>query len=83
MIGIDGKITAQQQTVEEKFNYCCVSVADSTNNNNNNNNNTINSNSAGLNKINRLVYLYSVFKHSFPDIKMKNATNYEIKQIIE
>jgi len=77
MIGIDGKITAQQQTAAEKINYYCVSVAGSIITNIN----TTNSNSAGLNKINRLVYLYSVFKEYFPNIKMKNATTYE--KIIE
>jgi len=77
MIDIDGKITAQQQTAAEKFNYYSVSVAHSIITNNN----TINSNGAGLNKINRLVYLYSVFKEYFPNIKMKNATTYE--KIIE
>jgi len=77
MIIIDGKITAQQLTAAEKFNYCCVSVAGSIINNNN----TINNNNGDWNKINRLVYLYSVSKQYFPNIKMKNATIYE--KIIE
>jgi hypothetical protein len=75
MIDIDGKITTHQQNTAEKFNNYYVSVADNIINNN-----PINNNNGDLNKMNSLNYLYSVFKQSFTNIKMKNTTTYEIKK---
>ena len=76
MIDVDGKTTTHQQTIAEKFNNYYVSVADNITYNNH-----INNNNGDLNKINPLDYLYSVFKQSFPNIKMKNTTTYEIKKL--
>jgi hypothetical protein len=50
-----------------------VSVADNITNNS-----PINNTNGDLNQINPLNYLYSVFKQSFTNIKIKNTTTYEI-----
>jgi len=68
MMEIDGKITTCHQTIAEKLNNCCVSVADFIKNN------PINSTNGDLNKINPLNYLYSAFKQSFTNINIKNTT---------
>ena len=81
MIEIDGKITTHQQTIAEKLNNYYVPLVDNITNNSNNN--PINNNNGDLNKINSLNYLYSVFKQSFTNTKMKNTTTYKIKKIIE
>jgi len=75
MIDVDGKITTHQQTTAEKFNNYYVSVADNITYSNH-----INNNNCDLTKIKPLDYLYSVFKQSFPNIKMENKTTYEIKK---
>jgi uncharacterized phage-associated protein len=74
MMEIDGKIMMHHQTIAEKFNNYYVSVA----NNITNNNNPINNIIGDLNKINPLNYLYSAFKQSFTNIKIKNTTTDEI-----
>jgi len=56
-----------QQIIAEKLNNYYVSVVDNINNNN-----PMNNNNGDLSKMNPLDYLYSVFKQSFPNIKMKN-----------
>jgi len=70
---IDGKIMAHHQTIAEKFNNYYVSIADNITNNN-----PINNTIGDLNKINSLNYLYSAFKQSFTNIKIKNTTTDEI-----
>jgi hypothetical protein len=65
---IDGKITAHCQTIAEKLNNYCVSVADSITNNN-----PINNINGDLNKINPKNYLYYAFKQSFTNIKKYNS----------
>jgi hypothetical protein len=72
---IDGKITTHHQTIAEKFNNYYVSFADNITNNN-----SINNTSGNLNKINTLNYLYSAFKQSFTNIKIKNTTTDEIEK---
>jgi hypothetical protein len=72
---IEGQITKHQKTIAEKFNKYYVFVADNITNNN-----PINNNNGDLNTINLLNYLYSVFKQSFTNIKMKNTTTYKIKK---
>jgi hypothetical protein len=47
------------------------------------NNNPINNTIGDLNKINLLNYLYSAFKQSFTNIKIKNTTTDEIEKIIK
>ena len=74
MMKIDGKITTHHQTIAEKFNNYYVSVADNITNNN-----PINNTIGDLHKINPLNYLYSVFKQSFTNIKIKNTTTDEIE----
>jgi hypothetical protein len=74
---IYGKITTHCQTIAEKFN-CYVSVA-----NNITNNSPINSNNGDLNRINPLNYLYSAFKQSFTNIKIKITATNEIGNIIK
>ena len=78
MMEIDGKITTHHQTTAEKFNNYYVSVADNITNNN-----LINNTIGDLNKINLLNYLYSVFKQSFTNIKIKNTTTSEIEKNIK
>jgi hypothetical protein len=78
MMEIDGKITTHHQTIAEKFNNYYISVAD-----NFTNNNPINDTIGDLNKINPLNYLYSAYKQSFTNIKMKNSTTDEIQKIIK
>jgi hypothetical protein len=68
----DGKITTHYQTTAKKFNSYYVSVADNITNNN-----PINNTIGDLNKINPLNYMYSVFKQSFTNIKIKNTTTDE------
>ena len=75
---IDGKITTLHQTIAEKFNNYYVSVADNTTNNN-----PINNTNGDFNKINSLNYLFSAFKQSFTNIKIKNTTTNEIGKIIK
>jgi hypothetical protein len=78
VVEIDGKITIHCQTVAEKFSNYHFSVADSITNNN-----TVNITMGDLNKINPLNYLYSAFKQSFTNIKMKSTTAGEIERIIK
>jgi len=78
MIGVDGKVRTHQQTTAEKLNNYYISLADNITDNN-----PINNNNGDLNKINPLNHLYSVFKQSFTNTKMKNTTTYEIKKNIE
>jgi len=66
MMEIDGKITTRHQTIAEKLNNCYVSVADNITKNN-----PINNTNGDLNKINQLSYLYSAFKQSSTNIKIK------------
>ena len=75
---IDGKITTHHQTIAEKFNNYYVSVADNITNNN-----PIINTISDFNKINLLNYLYSAFKQSFTNIKIKNTTTDEIEKIIK
>jgi hypothetical protein len=70
----DGKFTSNYQITAEKFNSYYVSVADDIINNN-----PINNTIGDLNKINPLNYIYSVFKQSFTNIKIKNTTTDEIE----
>jgi ferric iron reductase protein FhuF len=74
----DGKITTYFQTIAEKLNNHYISVADNITNNN-----TINNTIGDLNKINLLNYLYSAFKQSFTNIRIKNTTTYVIAKIIK
>jgi hypothetical protein len=78
MMEIGGKLTAHYQTIAEKFNNYYVSVADNITNNN-----PISNTIGDLNKINPLNYLYSAFKQSFTNIKIKNTTTHEIENIIK
>jgi hypothetical protein len=78
MMEIDGQITTHYQTTAEKCNNYYVSVADNITNNN-----PINNTIGDLNKINLLNYLYSVFKQSFTNIKIKNTTTHEIEKNIK
>jgi len=78
MMEIDGKITTHHQTIAEKFNNYYVSVADNITNNN-----PIINTISDFNKINLLNYLYSAFKQSFTNIKIKNTTTDEIEKIIK
>jgi hypothetical protein len=55
-----------------------VSVADNITNNN-----PINNTNGDLNKINQLNYLYSAFKQSFANIKIKNTITDEIEKIMK
>ena len=75
---IDGKITTHHQTIAEKFNNCYISVADKITNNN-----LVNITIGDLNKISPLNYLYSVFKQSLTNIKIKITTTHEIEKIIK
>jgi hypothetical protein len=75
---IDGKITTHCQTIAEKFNNYYVSVA-----NNITNNSFIHNNNGDLNRINPLNYLYSAFKQSFTNIKIKNTATNEMENIIK
>lgn len=77
MTEIYWKITTHYQTIPGNFNNNYVSVVDITNNNPTNN--TI----GNLNKINPLNYLYSAFKQSFTNIKIKNINTDEVQKIIE
>jgi hypothetical protein len=78
MMEIDGKITTHRQTIAETFNDYYVSVIDNITNNN-----PINNTNGDLNKINPLNYLYSMFKQSFTNIKIKNTTTNVIEKIIK
>ena len=78
MIEIDGQLTTHQKTTPEKFNNYYVSVADNITNNN-----PINNTIGDLNKINSLNYLYSAFKQSFTNIKIKNTATNEMENIIK
>jgi hypothetical protein len=78
MMEIDGKIITHCQTNAENFNNYYVSVADNITDNN-----PINNINGDLNKINPLNYLYSVFKQSFTNIRMKNTTTNEIGKVIK
>jgi hypothetical protein len=69
---------SHHQTITEKCNNYYVSVAYNITNNN-----PINNTIGDLNKINLLNYLYSVFKQSFRNIKIKNTTTVEIEKIIK
>ena len=75
---IDGKIATHHQTIPNKFNNYYVSVADSIINSN-----SVNNTNDGTNQINLLNYLYSAFKDSFTNIKMKNTITSEIEKIIK
>ena len=76
MMEIEGKITSHRPTIAEKLNNYYVSVPDNITNHS-----TINNIDGDLNKINSLNYLYSVFKQSFKNIKIKNTTTNEIGKI--
>jgi hypothetical protein len=66
MMEIDGKITTHHQTIAEECNNYYVSVADNITNNN-----PINNTIGDLNKISPFNYLYSAFKQSFTNTKIK------------
>jgi uncharacterized protein (DUF2225 family) len=66
---------SRHPTVAEKFSNYYVSVADNITNNN-----PINNTIGDLNKITPLNCLYSVFKQSFTNIKIKNTTMDEIEK---
>jgi hypothetical protein len=74
----DGKVTTHRQTIAEKFHNYYVSVADNVTNHNPTNNNN-----GDLNKIKLLNYLYSVFKQSFTNIKIKDTTTNETGKIMK
>ena len=78
MMEIDGKITTHHQIIAAKFNNYYVSVADNTTHNN-----PINNTNFVLNKINPINYLFSAFKQSFTNIKIKNTTTNEIGKVIK
>jgi hypothetical protein len=78
MVEIDGKITTHRQIIAKKFNYYYVYVAYNISNNK-----PINNTNGDLNNINPLNYLYSKFKQSFTDIKIKNTTTDETEKIIK
>jgi uncharacterized protein (DUF2225 family) len=69
---------SHHQTIAEKFNNYCVSVADNITDHN-----PINNANGNLNKINSLNCLYSVFIQSFKDIKINIQTTNEIGKIIK
>ena len=75
---LDGKITTHNQTIADKLNNYYISVADSIININFTNNTN-----GDTNKIGPWKYVYSVFKQSFMNIKMKNTTTNEIENVIK
>ena len=78
MMEIDGKIITHRQTIAEIFNNHYVSVTDNITNNN-----PINNTNGDLNKISPLSYLYSAFKQSFTNIKIKITTTNDVGKIIK
>jgi hypothetical protein len=78
MMEIYWEITTHYQTIAENFNSYYVSVVDNIADNN-----PIHNTTGDSNKINPLNYLYSVFKQSFTNIKIKNITTDEVEKIIK